>query len=172
MGMTRIALRSLAGEDDRRPLTEILSLLNGFLLESELMGDRFCTVCLVRLRLHAGRALITTCLGGHPPPFVLRGTGELEEVGRPGSLLGVLDEVSLHEIRRDLNPGDTLVLYTDGLTEVSADRPTEGERLLHEALTAVAGEDAASIVKNVERTVLEHRVPLRDDAALVVSTRR
>ena len=49
MGMTRIALRSLAREDDTRPLPDVLELLNGFLLESELMGDRFCTVCVVRL---------------------------------------------------------------------------------------------------------------------------
>ncbi len=172
MGMTRIALRSLAREDDHRPLSEVLTLLNGFLTESELMGDRFCTVCLVRLELGSDRSTITTCLGGHPPPFVLRRDGTLEAIGRSGTLLGLLNDVSLHETQAQLSPGDSLVLYTDGLTEVSAERPTEGERLLRAALADVAEEDAASIVKNVERTILESRGDLRDDVALVVATRR
>jgi GAF domain-containing protein len=172
MGMTRIALRSLAREDDHRPLADVLTLLNDFLLESELMGERFCTVCLVRLELEGDRTFVTTCLGGHPPPFVLRHDGTLDAIGRAGTLLGLLDDVSLHEARAELRPGDSLVLYTDGLTEVSAERPTEGARLLRSALEEVTDEDAASIVKNVERTVLERRGELRDDAALVVLSRR
>jgi serine phosphatase RsbU (regulator of sigma subunit) len=171
MGMTRIALRSLAREDDERPLPEVLGLLNGFLLESELMGDRFCTVCLVRLRLTSGRAIVTACLGGHLPPIVVRADGRLEGVGRPGSLLGLFEEVSLHEIRAELDRGDVLALFTDGVTEISAQQPREGERLLRAALVGVAAEDAAGIVKEVERSILDPRGELRDDAALVVAKR-
>jgi hypothetical protein len=57
------------------------------------------------------------------------------------------------------------------LTEVSAERPDEGERLLRAALADVLHEDAAAIVKNVERSVLDPRGELRDDAALVVAKR-
>lgn len=171
MGMTRIALRSLARENDERPLPEVLGLLNGFLLESELMGDRFCTVCLVRIELTDGPALVTTCLGGHPPPIVVRGDGRLEGVGRPGTLLGLFDEISLHGSRTELERGDGLVLFTDGVTEVSAKQPREGERLLHLTLEAAAREDAAGIVKDVERSILDPRGELRDDAALVVAKR-
>jgi serine phosphatase RsbU (regulator of sigma subunit) len=171
MGMTRIGLRSLAREDDARPLPDVLSLLNGFLLESELMGDRFCTVCLVRLEITDGSATVTTCLGGHPPPLVVRRDGALEGVGRPGSLLGLLEEISLHEVRTELGRGDALALFTDGLTELSPERPGEGERLLRSALADVASEDAAAIVKNVERSILDPRGELRDDAALVVAKR-
>src|SRR5918992_200022 len=89
MGMTRIALRSLAREDDARPLSKVLELLNGFLLDSELMGDRFCTVCVARLELSNGRSTVTTCLGGHPPPLLVRSDGSLGTVGTPGSLLGL-----------------------------------------------------------------------------------
>jgi sigma-B regulation protein RsbU (phosphoserine phosphatase) len=171
MGMTRIGLRSLAREDDSRPLPDVLGLLNGFLLESELMGDRFCTVCLVRLEIGDGSATVTTCLGGHPPPLVVRRDGALEGVGRPGSLLGLLEEISLHEVRTELGRGDTLALFTDGLTELSPERPGEGERLLRSALAEFASEDAAAIVKNVERSILDPRGELRDDAALVVAKR-
>jgi serine phosphatase RsbU (regulator of sigma subunit) len=171
MGMTRIALRSLAREDDSRPLTEVLELLNSFLLDSELMGDRFCTVCVAKLDLSNGEGTVTTCLGGHPPPLLVRADGVLEAVGRPGSLLGLFPEVSLHETRANLRRGDTIVLFTDGVTELSVERPTEGESMLRSALIAAATEDAAGIVKTVERTLLEPRGELRDDAALVVAKR-
>jgi serine phosphatase RsbU (regulator of sigma subunit) len=171
MGMTRIALRSLAREDNSRPLTEVLELLNGFLLDSELMGERFCTVCVARLELSDGRGTVTTCLGGHPPPLLVRADGALEAVGRPGSLLGLFPDVSLHETRADLHRGDAIAFFTDGITELSVERPDEGEAMLRSALIAAAAEDAAGIVKTVERTLLEPRGELRDDAALVVAKR-
>lgn len=171
MGMTRVALRSLAREDDARPLPEVLDLLNGFLLESELMGDRFCTVCVARLELTGDGGTVTTCLGGHPPPLLVRGDGSLRTVGTPGSLLGLFADVALHESRADLRRGDALALFTDGVTELSVEHPDEGESMLRSALVAAATEDAAGIVKTVERTLLEPRGELRDDAALIVAKR-
>lgn len=171
MGMTRIALRSLAREHDSRPLPELLELLNGFLLDSELMGDRFCTVCVSKLEVSDERATVTTCLAGHPPPLLLRADGTLETVGKPGSLLGLFADVSLYETRAQLRRGDTLALFTDGVTELSVERPDEGESMLRSALLAAATEDAAGIVKAIERTLLEPRGELRDDAALVVAKR-
>jgi serine phosphatase RsbU (regulator of sigma subunit) len=171
MGMTRIALRSVAREDDSRPLPEVLELLNGFLLESELMGDRFCTVCVARLELSGELATVTTCLGGHPPPLVLRSDGSLGTVGIPGSLLGLFPDVSLQEARAELGRGDALALFTDGVTELSVERPDEGGSMLRSALVGAASEDAAGIVKTVERTLLDPRGELRDDAALVVAKR-
>jgi serine phosphatase RsbU (regulator of sigma subunit) len=171
MGMTRVALRSLARENDARPLSDVLELLNDFLLDSELMGDRFCTVCVARLELSDGRATVTTCLAGHPPPLLVRAGGSLGTVGTPGSLLGLFEDVSLHETRAELRRGDTLALFTDGITELSVERPEEGESMLRSALIAAATEDAAGIVKTIERTLIEPRGELRDDAALVVAKR-
>jgi serine phosphatase RsbU (regulator of sigma subunit) len=169
MGMTRIALRSLAREDDSRPLPEVLGLLNGFLLESELMGDRFCTVCVVRLTCTDEGATVTTCLGGHPPPFLVRPQGSLAPVGQPGSLLGLFPDISLHEASAEMRRGDAIALFTDGVTELSVEHPEEGESMLRSALVAAAGEEAAGIVKTVERMLLDPRGELRDDAALVIA---
>jgi serine phosphatase RsbU (regulator of sigma subunit) len=171
MGMTRIALRSLAREDDSRPLPEVLELLNGFLLESELMGDRFCTVCVVRLTFSDEGTAVTACLGGHPPPLVIRADGSLDSVGKPGSLLGLFEDISLHEAHAELGRGDAIALFTDGLTELSVEPPDEGEAMLRSALVAAAGEEAAGVIKTVERTLLDPRGELRDDAALVVAKR-
>ncbi len=171
MGMTRIALRSLAREDDGRPLPEVLQLLNSFLLDSELMGDRFCTVCVARLEISDAEGTVTTCLGGHPPPLLVRADGSLDTVGTPGSLLGLFEDVSLHEARADFHRGDSIALFTDGVTELSVERPDEGESMLRSALVAAASDDAAGIVKTVERTLLDPRGELRDDAALIVAKR-
>ncbi|MGH2680128.1 MAG: SpoIIE family protein phosphatase [Actinomycetota bacterium] len=171
MGMTRVALRSLAREDDERPLPQVLEALNGFLLESELMGDRFCTVCVARLELDERRVSLTTCLGGHPPPLLLHADGSLRTVGTPGSLLGLFADVSLHEAWAEVGTGDALALFTDGVTELSVERPDEGESMLRTALVRAATDDAAGMVKTVERDVLDPRGVLRDDAALVVAKR-
>jgi serine phosphatase RsbU (regulator of sigma subunit) len=171
MGMTRVALRSLAREDDSRPLPEVLRLLNSFLLDSEMMGDRFCTVCVARLELSSERGTVTTCLGGHPPPLLVRADGSLRAVGTPGSLLGLFADVSLHEARAELRRGDTIALFTDGVTELSVEDPDEGGSMLRSALIAAATEDAAGIAKTIERALLEPRGELRDDAALIVAKR-
>jgi len=171
MGMTRVALRSLAREDHTRPLTDVLGLLNGFLLESDLMGDRFCTVALVRLEATAEATTVTVTLGGHPPPLLVHPDGDMEAVGTPGSLLGLFETITLHEVRIRLSPGDALALFTDGVTEASASDPLEGERLLRSVLKGSAGDDAAAVVKQVERSILDPRGELRDDAALVVAKR-
>jgi serine phosphatase RsbU (regulator of sigma subunit) len=86
-------------------------------------------------------------------------------------LLGLFADISLHEARAELRRGDTIALFTDGVTELSVEHPDEGETLLRSALLAASGEEAAGIVKTVERTLLEPRGELRDDAALVVAKR-
>ena len=62
-------------------------------------------------------------------------------------------------------------MFTDGVTELSVERPEEGESLLRSALVAAAADEAAGIFKTVERTVLDPRGELRDDAALIVAKR-
>ena len=114
---------------------------------------------------------MTTCLGGHPPPLLVRADGSLGTIGKPGSLLGLFADVSLHETRAELGKGDAITLFMDGVTELSVERPDEGESMLRSALIAAATEDAAGIVKSVERILLEPRGELRDDAALVVAKR-
>jgi serine phosphatase RsbU (regulator of sigma subunit) len=86
-------------------------------------------------------------------------------------LLGLFSDISLHEVSAELRRGDAIALFTDGVTELSVERPDEGESMLRSALIAASGEEAAGIVKTVERTLLDPRGELRDDAALVVAKR-
>ena len=73
------------------------------------------------------RADVTICLGGHPRPLVLRRDGDPVPVGRFGTVLGALPSPTLHETTTTLEPGDALLLYTDGVVEGRRDGDFFGE---------------------------------------------
>jgi len=142
----------------------VLGELNQALLRDRL-DYRFCTVLYASLTPHADRVSVCMAAGGHPLPLVLRAGGTVETVGSPGTLLGIVDAPELAEDLVELAPGDTLVLYTDGVTE--ADRSAApGE--LAAFLASCAGADASAIAEAVEREALEAQDGHpRDDVAVV-----
>ena len=76
----------------------------------------YCTVCYAVLTVHDdGSFGLQVALGGHPPLLLASG-GVVEPVGRPGTILGMIPP-RIHVVSRALSPGDTLVLYTDGVTD-------------------------------------------------------
>jgi serine phosphatase RsbU (regulator of sigma subunit) len=99
----------------------------------------------------------------------MRADGRVETAGRPGTLLGILPDPEIHVTEVELAPGDTLVLYTDGVTEVSPLDDRFGPDILADFVAGCAGREAAVIARRIEEQVLEiggGRV--RDDVAVVV----
>lgn len=78
---------------------------------------------------------LVVALGGHPPPLRCR-AGSVEAIGRPGSILGLI-EPRIVDVTVDVRVGDTLVLYTDGLT----DAPRHEAVPLHEIEHVIAHHD-------------------------------
>ncbi|MFF8670017.1 SpoIIE family protein phosphatase [Streptomyces sp. NPDC015242] len=81
---------------------------------------RFCTVLFGLLTPDgdAGGFHITLASGGHPPALLLRADGTADHLPTPGGqLIGVLPDAAVATTSFRLAPGDTLLLYTDGLTE-------------------------------------------------------
>jgi serine phosphatase RsbU (regulator of sigma subunit) len=112
---------------------------------------------------------LTVSSGGHPLPVVLRAGGQVESAGEPGTLLGVIPDPVLSCTEIELFRGDTLVFYTDGITEARTRDGLFGYRGLLKAMRACAGCDAAEIAERIEQTMLDVQVGgLRDDVALVV----
>jgi PAS domain S-box-containing protein len=103
---------------------------------------------------------------GHPLPFRLR-SRETEEVGRPGPLLGAFPEPSWEISEVELDAGDQLAIYTDGVTEAPGASDRFGEERLRASLAGAATPLAA--VGAVERA-LDRYIPgePQDDAALLV----
>jgi serine phosphatase RsbU (regulator of sigma subunit) len=146
--LARYTLRATASRETTP--SEALSTLNDAVLRQR--GDgRFITVAYARLAKDGhGGAHVTLSTGGHPSPIVLRADGRAEAVGRPGTLLGVVADPDLSDQAIELGPGDSLFLYTDGVTEAHApDHLLEVEDVAR-IVASCAGGDAAELVKCVE----------------------
>lgn len=108
------------------------------------------------------------CVAGHPPPVILRADGSLHWIRGAGALLGVFDDAQLAEDELRLSPRDTLVLYTDGVTEERGAQGAFGEEGLTAVLEDAAASAASEIVDRIERAVLAHGSgEPRDDIAIL-----
>jgi serine phosphatase RsbU (regulator of sigma subunit) len=146
----------------------VLRLLNRAILDSD-AGERFCTIAHARLEPSEGRARVTLACGGHPLPLLLRADGTVEEVGLPGTAVGLFPEVQLTEVELTLEAGDALAFYTDGFTEARTPDGRFDNDLLPKVLATAAGHDAEGIAEIVEREVLAFQGGRpRDDMALLV----
>ena len=145
-----------------------LETLNDAMLR-QLEGDQFCTVVLARLDADGrGRFRLRLSVAGHPPPLVLRASGRVDVLAQQGTLLGVVERPSVEDHEHTLQTGDTLLLYTDGVTEARVRSWELGEAGLTSLLEGCAGQGPAEIVETIERAVVgvQAGVP-RDDIALV-----
>lgn len=114
--------------------SEVLSVLNDALRHDD--TDRFCTVALVHLcHEDDGSWKATVASGGHPLPLLVRDGAEPQPVGRFGMLLGLFESPSLHDVEVNLEPGHSLVLFTDGVTEGRRDGELFGEERLAASLS-------------------------------------
>jgi serine phosphatase RsbU (regulator of sigma subunit) len=119
-------------------------------------------------RQPTARASRSAC-GGHPQPLVL-GRRDGRGGGVPGSLIGALEEIEVADRSLELLPGDTVVLFTDGVTEERDDsgRPF-GEEGLAGLLERSAGLSAAALAGRIEDEVSAWaRTAPRDDIAVLV----
>lgn len=80
-------------------------------------AGRFITALFARLQPAPGGTTVTLSIAGHPLPIVMREDGEVHAVGTPGTLLGVFSEIDASDSTVELAPGDTLVLFTDGVLD-------------------------------------------------------
>ncbi len=164
-GLARYTLRAAAVHENRP--SSILRLLNDAILRQS--PDQSCTVACGRIDLKpADGARVTFSVGGHPLPLVLHAEGWVEQVGQPGTLLGVLPDPELADHTTDLAPGDALILYTDGLTDAYAPSRIVKRAGLVATLESCAGQSASEIASGIQEAVLGDRGEPRDDIVLVV----
>ena len=147
------------------------------ILREEFRGERFATGVVAQLDLDNG--LLRWVNAGHPPPLVLRG-GKLVKMLqlRPSTPLGVPFGKSPVAVGEEaLEPGDRVLLYTDGVTEA---RTGAGEFFTAERLAeflerqAAAGLPTPETLRRLQHAILRHHEgQLQDDAtALLVEWRR
>ena len=163
-GLVRHTLRAAARNADSP--AEVLRDVHHAL--SDHQPSTFCTVCFFYVTVaDDGSQSLTIALGGHPPPVLRRADGAVTEIGEPGSLLGIFEPM-LTDTNVAVAPGDTLVLYTDGLTDAPVDQAVPIEELME--LLAVEGHEPVELLADSIRPLKRRRRPRgsNDDTAIVV----
>ena len=167
--LARYTIRAVTMSNDLP--SAILSGLNEAMLR-QLPEDRFCTAACARLEpLDDGPGVgVDVSRAGHPPPLVVRADGSVEEISGPGRALGVFPDAELGDTHTRLMPGETMVFYTDGVTEArSPDGGFFGEERLRQFVGTHAHEHAALLAAELKKAVLNFQEGYaRDDLALLV----
>jgi serine phosphatase RsbU (regulator of sigma subunit) len=154
--LARHTLRAVAHRQTRPSL--ILAHLNQILLEWPTDDPRFLTAIYAAVRPVRGGARVRISSAGHPLALVHAANGHVREFGRPGVLLGVLARPELHDSQRLLRPGDSLIMFSDGVTEARGDggavRDLYGDERLRCLVARLGDMTAAAIADAIQLAAL------------------
>jgi serine phosphatase RsbU (regulator of sigma subunit) len=133
--------------------------------------NRFITFFMGIIDPKTGEFVYTNA--GHNPPVVVRATGEFETLkGAGGVILGILPMATYQEARMTLNPGDVLVLFTDGVTEAADPSDDEyGEDRLGALVARMKDRSSEEIIEAIHNAVTSFTqgAPAADDITVVVA---
>ena len=165
-GLVRDVIRVLVR--DGKALPEVLARLNDTLVERG--GGRYCTLAMAAVTVTADHQLdVRLHLAGHDRPVLISGYGQARFVGAGGTALGLLEEIVAPSVDLSLAPGDSLVFYTDGITERRNGRELFGAERLRRAAAPLAGFSADVVAARLRTTTLDFSVEApRDDIAILV----
>lgn len=166
-GLVRDVLRVLVR--DGRPLTRTVEMLNDVMMEAA-DPQQFCTLAaaLISRRDDGSGFDVELVLAGHLQPVVVHADGSAELIGRFGTAVGLVPTIMLELTRHRLARGDTLLVYTDGVTERRRGRDQFGNDRLLAAAAEAAGASAAQVVGAVREAVEQFSAdPIGDDIALL-----
>ena len=166
--LARYTLRAAAAHGPD-PVAMLAELNNALRREATERAHRFCSVVVGVMTPTRAGCDVVLAAGGHPPPVLLRAGGSVAYAYVDGGqVVGLLPEPTFVPTTLHLGPGDTLLLYTDGLSEARVDRDTrydEGDLL--EFLGGSAPISAPGAVAAV-RTLLDgFSEELDDDTAVL-----
>ncbi|MFE2279835.1 PP2C family protein-serine/threonine phosphatase [Streptomyces sp. NPDC059454] len=141
-------------------------------LQDRYTGDdpRYCTVVSGVLERVGGAVEVRLASGGHPPALVLRADGRVEYLStRGGMLVGALPGAQFVQVGTTLRPGDTMLLYTDGLTEarIGPGRELYGYEALESFAAGLAPSGPHRVVHALTDLLKGFGEGLDDDTALL-----
>jgi serine phosphatase RsbU (regulator of sigma subunit) len=135
-GLVRDVIRILV--DDGKPMSEILCRVNRTLVHRG--GGRYCTLAMASVgRRRDGTLDVCLHLAGHDRAVLVRADGKTSFVGEGGTALGLLETITSPDVALTLRPGDSLVFYTDGVTERRRGRELFGAGRFRDAAAPLAG---------------------------------
>jgi sigma-B regulation protein RsbU (phosphoserine phosphatase) len=133
-------------------------------------SDRFATLFFGAYNDRSRKLRYVNC--GHCAPLLLREGGELELLDPTAMMLGAFEEWSCTEAEVELRADDSLLLYSDGVTEAASDRGDEfGEERLVRALRECGGKPADAVVREIVDAVTKFGGVSRTDDVTIVAIR-
>ncbi len=170
MALTRTLVRAAVIETESP--AEALHRVNDLLVPDTQQG-MFVTAVYAVLDMETGA--LTYANAGHNPPFWMSADqARVQKLTRTGVALGAVEGARMDEQAIQLAPGDSLLLYTDGLTEAfSPDGDLFGDVRLAEALQAGDAKSADDLLAAVESRLNEFigTMPLADDLTMLAVRR-
>jgi len=174
-GLIRDVLRVVLREN--RPITQAIGVVNDVLMEAR-DPHQFCTLATALISRAAPEQppglSVQLVLAGHEPLILLRADGATELIGTAGTALGLVSTAPVTPSLHSLYPGDTLIAYTDGVTEQrrrlhSGASEQFGQARLLAMLPPAAGFSAVQIVTHIRDSLANFGAePQYDDIALLV----
>ncbi len=166
-GLARHNIRQSAWRGDD-PAT-VLRWLNRAMLEAT--QDGFLTAAYLDVSGCDQGFALDVAAAGHPLPILVGADGAARFVGEPGTLVGAFEAITVNPVSVLLEPGDTLVLYTDGVTDVAPPHDLDDVSVLRLVERSVAGSVDAEGTADRIHAALAEILPIdrrEDDIALLV----
>ena len=161
--LARHTLATAARFDPSPPA--VVALLNDVLVTRADLS--LLTVACAHFVPTAAGAVMHLTEAGHPSPVLVRAGQHPTTIGAPGLLLGMSDQAQWEETVVELRPGDSILFYTDGVTDTPSATERFGERRLLEALDGPPV-DPAGMIERVQRAVRAFQVgDVVDDRAML-----
>jgi serine phosphatase RsbU (regulator of sigma subunit) len=169
MALTRTLVRATALEESSP--AAVLARVNNLLVPDAKRG-MFVTAAYAILCLESGQ--LTYANAGHCLPLLHSCAGQLHALPKGGMALGVVAGLDFQEYTAELEPGDRLVLYSDGVTEAfSPQGDMYGEGRLQQVIESNTHCSAQTVLDAILASVsgFTHNAPLADDLTLLVLRR-
>ena len=149
-------------------LENILRVVNQFFSQNTPDGA-FATLFLADYHVPTGRLRYVNC--GHPPALILRRDDSIDRLDPTATVLGIFKKWDCELGERTIHPGDTLVLYTDGITESFNQAQDEyGEARLIDSLLRHRVQPSQSLLQNIVADVRQFSPhEQHDDITLIVA---
>jgi serine phosphatase RsbU (regulator of sigma subunit) len=150
------------------PLAEAATRINGH-FHLNIPADRYATFFLGRLSAKDGR--LTYVNAGHNRPLLIGANGQFETLGEGGTAFGTFADSSYQEAHVAMRPNDTLVVYSDGISDAWPEPEAADRELAH--IVRQAGTAGANQIQDAIFEAADRRTPElpRDDRTLVVVRR-
>jgi PAS domain S-box-containing protein len=161
--LVRHGARFLA-KDEHSP-SLILTRLNEALREQP--GLSLCSALCARLE--AGQLVMSSA--GHPPPLIIRDDGRIREIGSPGPLLGGWEGSTWEDRIVAVEPEETLLMYTDGVTDTRGEHDRFGARRLRGLLKLHAGASPTELLDRLQDALNEFQIEGHSDDTGAVALR-